>query len=427
MVESGLLERRQRALGPAYRLFYQNPVHIVRGEGVYLFGADGRRYLDCYNNVAAVGHCHPRVVAAISEQAAKLATHTRYLHENVVRYAERLAETFAGELGVCMFANSGSEANELAFRMARAVTGNEGAVVTECAYHGTSNATFAFSTEDYPADDRPPWIATVAAPDLYRNPLGCARAQFSGAYGALIGSAADELAQRGSAAALYIADGVYSTSGILTPPADYLQEAYRQIRAAGGLAVADEVQSGLCRLGDNWWAFQDSAVVPDIVTAGKPLGNGYPLAAVVTTPEIAAQFSKKYHYFNTFGGNPVAAAAGLAVLDVIEDEELKRNVRETGQYLAGGLQTLQREHEIIGDARGKGLFFGLELVRDRHGKEPAKGAAVAVRERLRDDGVLLGVTGPHGNVIKIRPPMAFTRDHADHLINALDEALRCLD
>ena len=426
MVESGLLERRKRALGPAYRLFYQNPVHIVRGEGVYLFDADGRRYLDCYNNVAAVGHCHPRVVAAMSEQAAKLATHTRYLHENVVRYAERLAETLPGELGVCMFSNSGSEANELALRMARAVTGNEGAVVLECAYHGTSNATFAFSTEDYSAVDRPPWIATVPAPDRYRNPLGCTRAQFPGAYGALIGGAAGELAQRGSAAALYIADGVYSTSGILTPPADYLQEAYRQIRAAGGLAVADEVQSGLCRLGDNWWAFEDSAVVPDIVTAGKPLGNGYPLAAVVTTPEIAAEFSKKYHYFNTFGGNPVAAAAGLAVLDVIEEEKLRRNVRETGQYLASGLQTLRGEHEIIGDVRGKGLFFGLELVRDREGKDPAEDTALAVRERLRDNGVLLGVTGPLGNVIKIRPPMAFTRDHADHLVNALDEALRCL-
>lgn len=413
-------------MGPAYRLFYEKPLHLVRGEGVYLYDADGRQYLDCYNNVAAVGHCHPRVVSAIAEQTAKLATHTRYLHENVVRYAERLGETFPGDLGVCMFANSGSEANELAFRIARAVSGNDGAVVMDCAYHGTGNATFDFSTEDYPAAERPDGIATVTAPDAYRNPLGSTGAQFAEAYGSLVGDAAAELDAHGPGAALLIADGIYSTSGILTPPAGYLKEAYRAIRAAGGLAVADEVQSGLCRLGENWWAFQDSRVVPDIVTAGKPLGNGYPLAAVVTTPAVAEEFSKKFHYFNTFGGNPVASAAGLAVLDVIEDEGVLANVRETGHYLAKGLRALERHHPVIGDVRGKGLFFGLELVADRTARTPAADTALAVREWLRDNGVLLGVTGPYGNVIKIRPPMVFSRQHAETLLNALDEALRCV-
>ena len=413
-------------MGPAYRLFYENPLHLVRGEGVYLYDAEGRQYLDCYNNVASVGHCHPRVVAAVSEQAARLATHTRYLHENVVRYAERLGATFPGDLGVCMFANSGSEANELALRIARAVTGNDGSIVLECAYHGTGNATFDFSTEDYPPEERPTHIATVAAPDAYRGSLECSEDRLGSAYGELVGHAAAELEARGPGAALFIADGVYSTSGILTPPAGYLREAYRQVRRAGGLAVADEVQSGLCRLGEHWWAFEGSGVVPDIVTAGKPLGDGFPLAAVVTTPDIAARFAKKYHYFNTFGGNPVAAAAGLAVLDVIAEERIQQNVAETGRYLFQALQGLMAGHEMIGDVRGAGLFLGLDIVKDRQARLPDPARAASLRERLRDKGVLLGVTGPCENVIKIRPPMVFSRRHADRLLETLEDALRWL-
>jgi 4-aminobutyrate aminotransferase-like enzyme len=241
-----------------------------------------------------------------------------------------------------------------------------------------------------------------------------------------VGDAAATLAARGPGPSLFIADGIYSTSGILTPPPAFLREAYRQIRAAGGLAVADEVQSGLGRLGAHWWAFQGSGVVPDIVTAGKPLGNGYPLAAVITTQEIASEFSKKYHYFNTFGGNPVAAAAGLAVLDVIEEEGLRQNVRETGRYLAEALRDLQREHAMIGDVRGMGLFMGLEIISEPSTAEPAPARAAALRERLRENGVLLGVTGPRENVIKIRPPMAFSRQHADRLLQSLEDALRRL-
>jgi 4-aminobutyrate aminotransferase-like enzyme len=418
-----LLERRRRFLGPAYSLFYRQPVHLVRGEGAWLFDAAGRRYLDCYNNVASVGHCHPRVVAALTRQAATLNTHTRYLHEHVVDYAERLAATLPEPLGVCMFVCTGTEANDLALRIARAVTGNHGVIVTEDAYHGNSTAVFELSTEEYPAAERPAYLEAVAAPCLYRGPCRDS-AEPGPAYAGGVAAAVAALAARGQRPALFVTDNAFSSNGVLTAPPGYLREAYGAVRAAGGLAVADEVQSGLCRLGDHWWGFQDSGVVPDIVTMGKPLGDGHPLAAVVTTPDIAAAFARRYGYFNTFGGNPVSAAVGLAVLDVIEDEGLLARVGETGRYLHAGLRQLADRYEVIGDVRGKGLFHGVELVRDRASREPAPDAAAAIREHLRRHGVLLGTTGPFDNVLKIRPPLVFGREHADVLLAALQEALQ---
>jgi 4-aminobutyrate aminotransferase-like enzyme len=433
--EPSLLQRRQRSLGPAYSLFYEQPVHLVRGEGAWLFDAGGRRYLDCYNNVASVGHCHPRVVEALSRQAATLNTHTRYLHEGIVRYAERLAATLPAPLSVCMFVCTGTEANDLALRIARAATGNHGIVVTEDAYHGNSTAVFEMSTEEYPARERPAYLQAVAAPCTYRGPFrGAApdEGEAAGAdggeaaglgYAALVGEAVDALAARGHRPALFITDNAFSSNGVLTAPPGYLREAYRIVRAAGGLAVADEVQSGLCRLGDHYWGFQDSDVVPDIVTMGKPLGDGHPLAAVVTTPEIAAAFARRSGYFNTFGGNPVSAAVGLAVLDVIEEERILQGVHATGEFLRQGLQALADRYEPIGDVRGKGLFFGVELVRDRATREPAPREAARVREHLRENGVLLGTSGPCNNVLKIRPPLVFGRQHAELLLQRLEEAL----
>jgi 4-aminobutyrate aminotransferase-like enzyme len=433
--EPSLLQRRQRSLGPAYSLFYEQPVHLVRGEGAWLFDADGRRYLDCYNNVASVGHCHPRVVEALSRQAATLNTHTRYLHEGIVRYAERLAATLPAPLSVCMFVCTGTEANDLALRIARAATGNHGIVVTEDAYHGNSTAVFEMSTEEYPARERPAYLQAVAAPCTYRGPFRDAapdQIEAAGAdggkaaglgYAALVGEAVDALAARGHRPALFITDNAFSSNGVLTAPPGYLREAYRIVRAAGGLAVADEVQSGLCRLGDHYWGFQDSDVVPDIVTMGKPLGDGHPLAAVVTTPEIAAAFARRSGYFNTFGGNPVSAAVGLAVLDVIAEERILQGVHATGEFLRQGLRALADRHEPIGDVRGKGLFFGVELVRDRATREPAPREAARVREHLRENGVLLGTSGPRNNVLKIRPPLVFGRQHAELLLQRLEEAL----
>lgn len=418
-----LLERRRRYLGPAYSLFYREPVHLVRGEGAWLFDAAGRRYLDCYNNVASVGHCHPRVVEALARQAATLNTHTRYLHEHVVDYAERLAATLPDPLSVCMFVCTGTEANDLALRIARAVTGNHGVIVTEDAYHGNSTAVFEMSTEEYPAAERPDYLEAVAAPCRYRGP--CRDSDDPGiAYAGRVADAVAALAARGHRPALFVTDNAFSSNGVLTAPPGYLREAYRVVRAAGGLAVADEVQSGLCRLGDHYWGFEDSDVVPDIVTMGKPLGDGHPLAAVVTTPEIAAAFARRYGYFNTFGGNPVSAAVGLAVLDVIEDEGILPHVGETGRYLRAGLQRLADQHEAIGDVRGKGLFFGVEIVRDRATREADVEAAARIREHLRRHGVLLGTTGPLNNVLKIRPPLVFGREHADTLLAALQHALQ---
>jgi 4-aminobutyrate aminotransferase-like enzyme len=423
MEQTPLQQRRARALGPAYRLFYDEPVHLVRGTGVWLYDAQGRRYLDCYNNVASVGHCHPRVVAALGEQAAQLNTHTRYLHERIVEYAERLSATMPDGLDVCMFACSGTEANDLALRIARAVSGNEGVIVMEQAYHGTSSTVFQLSPEDYPANEQPAFLETLIPPNGYRGVFRYSDPEMGASYAALVDGAVDRLASRGFKPSMFISDNIFSSNGILTPPPEYLSEVYRRVRAAGGLVVADEVQSGLCRLGENYWAFDDSSVVPDIVTAGKPLGDGHPLSVVVTTAEIAASFAERYHYFNTCGGNPVSAAVGLAVLDVIEEEQVLSNVHATGHHLHQGLLALQKRFECIGDVRGKGLFYGVELVVDRETREPAASDAAKVREFLRKNDVLLSVTGPLNNVVKIRPPMIFSRSHADLLLENLEKAM----
>lgn len=421
--DAALLRRRERALGPAYRLFYDEPVHLVRGEGVWLTDAAGQRYLDCYNNVASVGHCHPHVIEALCRQARTLNTHTRYLHENVVRYAERLTATLPDELEVCMFVCTGTEANDLAFRIARTVTGHEGAIVAEHAYHGNSMIVTALSTGEYPAAERPDWLAAVEAPNPYRGRYRDSEASLGPKYAALVDDAIEALAHRGPRPAMFMSCGIFDSNGVLVPPEGYYREVFARVRAAGGLCVADEVQSGLCRLGDHFWGFHDAGVVPDIVTMGKPIGDGHPLAAVVTTRAIANAFARKFSYFNTFGGNPVSAAVGLAVLDVIERERILDNVKDVGEYLGPRLANLGRRHAQIGDVRGKGLFWGLEMVADRDTREPARAAAERVRDGLRRRGVLTGTCGPFGNVLKIRPPLVFSRENADMLLGRLDDAL----
>ena len=426
MHDRKLLDRRRQAMGPAYRLFYDNPVHLVSGEGVWLYDAHGRKYLDCYNNVASLGHCHPQVVDALTSQASRLNTHTRYLHENVVRFAERLGSTLPGDLNVCMFVCTGTEANDLAFRIARTVSGNDGAIVMENAYHGNSMVVTELSTAEYPAANRPDYLVAIEPPNPYRGSYRYGDPNLGKKYAALAGDAVEQLSARGSKPAMFLCDGIFDSNGALTAPPDYFKQVYQQIRAAGGLCVADEIQSGLCRLGENMWGFEDSGVIPDIVTMGKPIGDGHPLAAVVTTPDIARQFSQKFHYFNTYGGNPVSAAVGLAVLDVVEREGILQNVHDVGAYLGRGLNNLASRYELIGDVRGKGLFYGLEIVSDRDTLEPAKEEALRIREYLRENGVLLSVTGPKDNVIKIRPPMVFSKSNTDLLLEKLDQALEGL-
>jgi 4-aminobutyrate aminotransferase-like enzyme len=413
-----LLERRRRAL-PRSPLFYSRPVHLVRGEGVWLFDPDDRRYLDCYNNVPVVGHSHPRVVQAVAQQQQLLATHSRYLHEAVVELAERLTATMPPELDAVMVVNSGSEANDLAWRIARAATGRAGAVVTASAYHGLTEATHALSPEEWASGERPAHVATIPGPDGYRGPYRRADDGWVQRYAAHVDDAARALGDRGLAA-LYL-DPAFTADGILAPPPAYLAEACGRARALGGLMVADEVQAGHGRSGTHLWSFQASGITPDIVVMGKPMGNGFPVAALVVRSPLLDAIPADVELFSTFGGNPVAAAAALAVLAVIEDEELVASAADVGAYLRQGLLALAGRHPVIGDVRGDGLLLGVELT--GAAGEPAAARAAQVAEAMRERGILLSATGPAGNVLKIRPPLVFRREHADLLLDTLDEVL----
>jgi len=415
-----LAERRRRAL-PRSPLFYDHPVHLVRGEGAWLFDSAGRRYLDCYNNVPVVGHGHPRVVRAVAEQQRLLATHSRYLHEAIVELAERLQATLPPALDAVIVVNSGSEANDLAWRIARAATGHGGAVVTEFAYHGLTEATHALSPEEWAAGERPGHVATVPAPDGYRGAYRMDQPGWAERYAAHVGQAAAGLGERGLAA--MFVDPAFTADGILAPPPGYLREAARRVRALGGVLIADEVQAGHGRCGSHLWSFQPSGIEPDMVVMGKPMGNGFPVAALVVRSDVLGAVPEETELFSTFGGNPVACAAALAVLAVIEDEGLVENAAAVGGYLLEGLLALQRQHPLIGDVRGEGLLLGVELVGDPQTRVPAARRAGQVVEAMRDRGILLGTTGPAGNVLKIRPPLVFHRDHANLLLETLGEVL----
>jgi 4-aminobutyrate aminotransferase-like enzyme/Ser/Thr protein kinase RdoA (MazF antagonist) len=420
-----LLERRRQRLGPGLELSYDRPLHVVRGEGVWLTDATGRSFLDAYNNVPQVGHCHPTVVGALARQAATLNTNTRYLYESAIEYAERLAATMPGDLSVCMFVCSGSEANDLAWRLAKAHTGNGGAIVIEDAYHGTTDAVYELSPAEQ-GEGKPlaGHVATVPAPDGYRGRFRRDDPKYADQYATCIDDAIGSLDARGFAPAAFFLDLILSSSGILVPPPGYLTAAFEKVRAAGGLCVADEVQTGFGRTGDHFWGFSTHDVVPDIVTLGKPIGNGFSMAAVVTTPAIVASLIKESGFFSTTGGNPVACMVGLAVLDVLEKEGLQERAADVGTQLRSQIKKLARQHPLIGDVRGAGLFIGVELVRDHSTLEPATEEAAAIVNRMRDLGVLVGIDGPHANVLKIRPPLVFNENHALQLTGALDRALQ---
>ena len=421
-----LLARRRLSMGAAYSHFYEKPLQLVRGEGVWLYDEEGRRYLDCYNNVPSVGHCHPEVVEALARQAATLNTHTRYLHPEVVQYAEELTATLPGDLSVCTFVCTGSEANDLAYRMATAATGNDGAIITSHAYHGNSWLVSQLSPDYAAGKALADFIVDVEPPYTYRGPFGDDHPAVSAAYAGLVDEAIETLAARGKAPAMMLVDCIYDAKAILTPEPAYLQQVCEKVRAAGGLLVADEVQSGLTRLGDNFWGFMDSGIVPDIVTMGKPMGDGHPLAVVVTTPAIAEAFARQSGYFNTFGGNPVSAAVGRTVLNIVQRDRLIDRVKSSGDRLLAGLGSLQETMDCIGEVRGKGLFIGMELVRDLQTREPASQMAAAVVEHMRECGVLAATNGIHRNVLKLRPPLVFEAEHADLALDAITEAVnRC--
>ncbi len=419
-----LIARRTRTMGPAYTHFYQEPLYLVKGEGVWLYDSEDRRYLDCYNNAPSVGHCHPHVLEALQRQASTLNTHTRYLHHEIIEYGEMLTETLPGDLSVCSFVCTGTEANDLAYRIASVVTGHRGAITTSGAYHGNSTLVSELSPEYQRRHPAPDYIEEIEAPYTYRGSVSDAEPDYALRYAEQVDLAIDRLAARGHGLAMQIIDSIFDGRGVLTPPVEYQQALYQKVRAAGGLVVADEVQSGLTRLGDHYWGFMDSGVVPDIVTMGKPMGAGHPLAVVVTTPEIAAAFAKHTDYFNTFGGNPVSAAVGKAVLEVVQEDQLLANVKVSGDTLLAGLNRLAERFEWIGEVRGKGLFIGVELVTDRADKTPASDEAAQILESMRAKGVLISKIGEHGNILKIRPPLVFTPEHAQVALDALEQCFQ---
>ena len=413
---AALLARRARVLAPTYRLFYEQPLQIVRAEGVWMYDEKGRRYLDAYNNVPVVGHCHPRVVEALARQARTLNTNTRYLAEQPLQLAEELLATLPPELGSAVFTCTGSEANDLAVRISKGVTGGTGFIVTEFAYHGVTDVLAGMSPED--GGPLGPGVYTIPPP------LGAAG---GAAFGAEVGRCLERMQADGVRLAAMLVDTVFSSDGVVAEPRGFLADAMRRVHQAGGLFIADEVQAGFGRLGETMWGFQRHGIVPDLVTMGKPMGNGHPVAAVAGRASVFAEFAKARHYFNTYGGNSVSCATALAVLQVIRSENLLENARRSGVYLRRGLGQLAQRHAAIREVRGAGLFIGVVL--GANGASGLTGAAETRRivNAMCRRGVLVGSTGRSGNVLKIRSPLTLEPQHADVLLDALDQSLQSAD
>jgi 4-aminobutyrate aminotransferase-like enzyme/Ser/Thr protein kinase RdoA (MazF antagonist) len=419
---AAVIRARDTNLSRTLSVSYKRPLHIVRGFMQHLYDIDGQRYLDAVNNVPHVGHSHPRVVRAAQMQAAVLNTNTRYLHENLARYAQRLCRTLPEPLRVCFFVNSGSEANDLALRLARTHTKRTDMIVIDGAYHG--NLTSLIEISPYKFDGpggtgAPPRVHKVPTPDMYRGLYREDEPRAAEKYAGCVDAAIEHARGQSAGPAAFIGESVMSCAGQIVLPPGYLRSVYAKVRAAGGICIADEVQVGFGRVGSHFWAFETQGVVPDIVTMGKPIGNGHPLGAVVTTPEVAASFANGMEYFNTFGGNPVSCAVGLSVLDVIEEEELQSRAKIVGDRLQSGLRNLAGRHRIVGDVRGLGLFLGVELVRDRGSREPAGPEASYIAERMKDRGILVSTDGPAHNVLKIKPPLVFDESDADQFVDTL--------
>lgn len=417
-------DTRSTHLGPSLSLSYNAPLMITRGDGVRLFDEHGNAYLDCVNNVNCVGHCHPRVVQAAHEQSMQINTNTRYLHPNIVTYAEQLTATLPDPLNVCYIVNSGTEANELALRLARTYTRRAGIVALTAGYHGNTQGLIdvsSYKCERAGGSGPPPHVRFAPCPDPYRGPHR--GADTGPAYAKDVERAIRSLFDAGHPVAAFLAESMSGCGGQIIPPTGYLKNAYQFTRDSGGVCIADEVQTGLGRVGSHFWAFETQDVVPDIVTMGKPLGNGHPLAAVVTTREIADAFHNGMEFFNTFGGNPVSCAVGLAVLDVIEAEGLRQHAATVGDYWQDRLRELQSRHQLIGDVRGAGLFIGVELVTDRETRQPATSQASDIANRMRDKRILISIDGPQENVIKIKPPLVIRRRDIDVMCDTLDDVL----
>ena len=417
-MKNNLMARREAVLGPNVPTFFENPVHLVKGEGVWIWDADGRKYLDCYNNVPHVGHCHPNVVAAIAAQAAILNTHTRYLHDGIIDYAERLTAKFQPQLNQVIMVCSGSEANDIALRMAQAMTGKTGIISTDNTYHGNTMAVSQLSSRKPPIGGYAANIRHVTAPDTLR-PVGGNTAGQAEAFAREIQIAIDDLEASGHGFSGFLFCPTFANEGLPNLPQDFMQPAAKVIHAAGGILIADEVQPGFGRSGDTWWGHDWLGLSPDVVTLGKPMANGHPVAAVVARAEVMAAFRNAFGYFNTFGGNPVSCAAAAATLDVIENENLVANAKTIGAEFLQNLQGL--DHTSIANTRGRGLFIALELETDGVADEAL---AAHVVEYARNNGMLMGRTGRNRNVLKLRPPMPFSAENATLATEILNRAFQ---
>ncbi len=424
--KSDIINYRKKHLGKTLSLSYQHPLKIVQGNGAYLYDEQGTAYLDMVNNVCHVGHCHPKVVTAAQEQLAKLNTNTRYLHDNIINFSEKLLATMPDKLSVCMFVNSGSEANELAFRLARSFTKSKELIVVDGAYHGNTSACIEASPYKFDGpggEGAAPHIHKVTLPDPYRGEFKGNTLETAHAYANSVTQVLSELATQKKQPGAFICESLQGVAGQIIMPNGYLSAVYKQVRTAGGVCIADEVQVGFGRVGCHMWAFETQNVIPDIVTLGKPIGNGHPMAAVITTQEIADAFVTGMEYFNTFGGNPVSCAIGEAVLDVIQEEKLQQHALITGNYLLKQLKQLQKNFNLIGDVRGLGLFIGVELVENTENKIPATEKTAWLVEFFKQHHILLSTEGPFYNVLKIKPPLAFKQEDADKFLQILQLGL----
>nr|WP_121269568.1 aminotransferase class III-fold pyridoxal phosphate-dependent enzyme [Pedobacter schmidteae] len=424
--DEDLKQERKQVVGANLSISYKKNLKIGRGALQYLYDDKGDTYIDCVNNVSHVGHCHPVVVKAMQKQLAKLNTNTRYLHDSLVSYARMITSSLPPKLKVCYFCNSGSEANDLAIRISRHFTKQKDVIVLDHAYHGTS--TVAMELSPYKFDGKggtgqQPYIHKGMNPDLYRGTYRYGDKEAGAKYALDIAEIIKTLAAKETGIAAFICETLLGVGGQIPLPEGYLKEVYRHVRAAGGLCIADEVQVGFGRVGEKFWGFELQGVEPDIVVLGKPIGNGHPLAAVVLTEELAAAFNNGMEYFNTYGGNPVSMETGIAVMQVIQEEDLQQRALETGNYLLKGLEDLMEKYPIIGDVRGKGLFVGAELVRNRETLEPAVPEIDEIVEEMRNRGFLLSTDGPLHNVLKIKPPMLFNKTNADEFLYNLDQVL----
>ena len=415
--EQSMIDRRARLLGPGYKLFYQQPVHLVRGEGVWLYDKEGNPFLDVYNNVPSVGHCHPYVVEAMTRQAATLNSHSRYLHDNVLDYAEHLLSKFPSHLGNVMFTCTGSEANDLAYRIAKYNTGGDGFIVTDMAYHGGTDAIASMSPSLGGFVDLGANVRLVPAPNAFRGDGDVGKA-----FAANVRAAAADLKRHGVQPAALLVDTIFSSDGVFSDPVGFLKEAVDAIHEVGGLFIADEVQPGFGRTGANWWGFERHGVMPDMVTLGKGMGGGHPLAAVVARPELLTELGKS-RYFNTTGGTAVSCAVGKAVLEVIENESLMENALQVGNYLRSSLREMANRHEVIADVRGAGLFIGVEMVTEADSLPANEALATRIVNDLRAKRVLLSSAGPQANVLKVRPPLPFSMENAGQFLQCFDEVL----